>query len=570
MECLCDVSSMTCSVQFKLLENQTSDDILLLKRAVSSKRMKLPLNDICTFMPIFVCGALDNSSSVKEILCVRQHPKDQVCLPIELCHNYTAHFTSQQCDFQCSEIVLNQGLPITFSGFEQFAVISENGTCFPRRNSVKNNNSGSGEGTELPLAQVIGVISGTVLVISASVAVATWIMCKRSRTRRRSKNVGEPKSSNPILLSFTRREGFADKRGSDQYNEIEEISLSLRSPEFFDLIDNEGYSLIRDETGSNHVSTIQIEKKARQLPFLPDEQDISPRESLPSTSPLEPPGVLRQNSSAAISSYPKSLTVSTSANVPSIESSNTNTANIGTATSSSSSASSTAVLVSPGKLETSKPALYVNKGSATQASLSSPWQSNPVPHKFPYRPAQYDYLGLVNIRSGHPSLSNQSQLKLVRKKDGNMELVTMQDDVPAVEDLCSGFQLIGLRNGSLCVLGLLAEAPDDDYHKYFKILKLHSDASSYHTSALKPDGDEHREELAPSSTLSTKHAIYLGQLQLESDQSVRSTESGSYLRVVDLAPAEDCSENGGYSRLLDIDEANITDHDGEYLTVLDF
>ena len=560
MACLCDASSLTCSVQYKLGQNQTGDDVPVLYRALSSRQIRLPSNDSSRYWPFFVCDVV-NLRPGDDISCDRQPANVQTCESTVKCQFYTVNFTSEQCGLQCSEIAWRSPYiaPMTNSGFEHLAFISENGACFPRNNTVKDMNSG----TELSLAVGIGISCGALVVIA--VLVTTWIICKRIRTRGKSNDVCEPKASSTEYFSDSQNRGLEDERDEDQYHEIDDINVGVRSPEHFDEFDNEGYNMVGDE-----AATVHIDKKTRPLPFPPDDQDISPGESLPSTdatSSLELSAVPRQNSSGVISSYPRSLTVSAPSNVPSIESSNTATDSIYTESLSFPSASSTAVLISPGKL-TSDPAPGVNKGSTTHALPSSPSQASSVPHKIPYSPAQYDYLGLVNIRSGHPSLSNQSQLKLVRKKDGNMELVTMQDDLPALENLCSGFQLIGLRNGSLCVLGLVAEAPGDDYHKYFKILKLHSDrcphidTSSYNnpTSTLKPDGDEK----------GPKQAIYLGQLELESDHSVRSTESGGYLKVIDLATAEDCSENGGYLRVLDIEEANITDKDGEYLTVLDF
>ena len=122
----------------------------------------------------------------------------------------------------------------------------------------------------------------------------------------------------------------------------------------------------------------------------------------------------------------------------------------------------------------------------------------------------------------------------------------------------------------------MTEVPGDDYHRYLRILKLtgdrcsHSDAPSYDTSARSPSGDENAEGTPPSNVLSAKHAIYLGQLELERDHVVRPNESGCKLIVIDLASAEDCSESGGYLRVFVIDEANITDPDGQYLNVLDF
>ena len=254
------------------------------------------------------------------------------------------------------------------------------------------------------------------------VAVTTWIKCKKIQMRRKSFNVGEPKTSNPDDFSDSQNSGIVDERDKDQYHEIDDITASVTSPEHFDERDDEGYSTIRDDAGPEVFPRVQTDKRTHPLPLPPDKQDMSLRKSLPSTdatSSLEPSSMPRQSSYGAISPYPRSIRVSTSANVPSIESPNTTLASITT----DSSTSLTAVLVSPSKITTRKAAPGVKK-SSTQASLPSPWQTNPVPHKFPYRAAQYYYLGLVNIRSGHPSLSIQSQIKLVRKIDRDMELVT--------------------------------------------------------------------------------------------------------------------------------------------------
>ena len=89
--------------------------------------------------------------------------------------------------------------------------------------------------------------------------------------------------------------------------------------------------MTREEAGPKDVSRVEIGKKTRPLVFPPVEQNISLGESLPSTdatSPHELSAVPRQNSCSAISSYPRSLPVSTSEYVPSIESSNTTTASI--------------------------------------------------------------------------------------------------------------------------------------------------------------------------------------------------------------------------------------------------
>ncbi|GFS24890.1 hypothetical protein ElyMa_001674100 [Elysia marginata] len=591
--CMCEETSLECSVQYKLRDNQTSSDFPFLYRVLGYEQVHLPGNDASLYRPHFICDVL-NFVPGQDISCRRQLTADQTCETTGKCQSYAANFTLPACSLGCVDLAWLSAftVPITYTETDHIFTLSENATC-SASNNLTSDVTGTEAGTKtdsdgnLQLPMVLGIALGCAGLVVIVAAFGAWRACKRVRTREKSKRNGESMESSLDFPRGSRNKGFGDEREEDEYQEIYDIADGGRVPEHFDEPLEEGYNIIRDEKLKGDFSKSQAENASRPLPVLPDNKDLTysePTSTGEASSSVEPsplPPQYRSGDFQSFSESPPPVSSTPGAFSPSSTTDNGNLpATCTTTDSSSSSTSSTSSTVPllatsthPNALLGSRTRKPVTNDESASKAMPTQTLPNPAPHKIPQRENQYDHLGLVNIRSSYQSLSQYSQLKLVRSKQGGIELVTPQDDLPAVEELCSGLQVISLRNGSLCVLGLLEEPPSDDYHKYFKILNMGNDQrprdEASKGSSLKRKKGGLVQDPQQSAGLPEMQAIYIGSLELENAQTLVSTEYGDYLKLVDIDTAEAFSDDGGYLRVLDIEEANITDTNGDYLTVLD-
>ena len=550
----------------------------------------LLLNDSNQYRPHFVCDVLDFVPG-QDIACERQIPGAQTCEKTGKCQSYATYSILDVCDLECIDLAWLSAftVPITYSGVDSFVTVSDNETCtnsFTTTVGTGNTDQdinetggggggGGGKDSSTPVALGIGLaFAGLVVGVTA---LAAWVVCKRVRTRKLSKkhDASDPSSSSS---SFPHRsvyqpwgqgssgygshvEGsdsniFVGESVEDQYQEIDDIARRVRTSGDGDERDEDGYNIIQDENSVHDSSNSKDGRNTRPLPLPPKSEGFSP-EGGTSTTDDSSASLHPHYYSADLSYYPKISPASPASNSPTTADSTTSAVSEDTKTHPSSD--------------------HISSSDASHG----PRLQNPKPHKFLRQTSQRDYLGLVNIRSDYPNLNQPSQLNLLRNQHGQMELTTLQGDRPALQNVCSELQIIGLKDGSLCVLGKLNDAfPKDDYQKYFQILNMplrkhtHDDDSS-DSAYVNPDGDNFptnggglaRKE--PGAENPMIQVIYLGPLELDRGYSVISVEGGDYLRVKDLSDTEESPEDGTYLRVLDIEEANLTDSDGEYLRVLD-
>ncbi|RUS79473.1 hypothetical protein EGW08_012777, partial [Elysia chlorotica] len=196
--CLCDAASQSCSVQYKLRENQTSTDFPFRYRVLSLRQARLPANDSRPapqdpspnpYLPYFVCDVL-NFVPGEDIACVRQRASDDACGATGKCQSYSANFTLAGCGFECSQLAWLSAftVPITYSGFEHLVSVSPNTTCL---HSDGDDGGGDGGGDDNDGVTTLGLAVGlaSVALVAGLVALTACLMC------RRRQRLGKPDDS---------------------------------------------------------------------------------------------------------------------------------------------------------------------------------------------------------------------------------------------------------------------------------------------------------------------------------------------------------------------------------------
>ncbi|GFO07941.1 hypothetical protein PoB_003444600 [Plakobranchus ocellatus] len=543
LSCLCDPESVRCLVAYKFRENQTSTDFPFLYQVMSAGQEKFPDNDSTGYTHHFVCDVL-NFIPGQDISCYRQRVTDHVCESTAKCQSYSLNLTDFNCHSSCLEMSWLSAftVPIEYTDFIVDLRVVPNGTCSeydtPGFNvdTMDDEDNNRGRTGFVPLAAGLAS-AGAIFVL---VTVLTWVFCKKIRLRENgqtesvessasnSSGVYKPWSSTGSqTISTDSQTGNCvvpvHEEDEDQYAHIDDVSDFGGSHADQADCDDEGYNIIREQFDPARASKGPNRKTVRPLPPPPT-----------------------SNTSLSTQSEDR--------------------------------------------------AIFGENGTlvSLESSIASPFpigQPNPAPHKPIPLSNKYEHLGIVNIRTSHPAvsdhtvvrnptLSGYSQLRLVKIPSGEMRLFPLQDDHPLFNDLYSGLQLIGLRNGSLCVIGLLDKDRDEDYHKYFELVKIPKDPSHHEKETngensvypRKEDAlteqEEKREENLTDS-LPSIYAIYFGLLDLDENCSFVSTENGGYLRVLDVDSPSRASDGSDYLRVLDVDESAFSPTIGGYLTVLD-
>ncbi|GFO07932.1 hypothetical protein PoB_003443700 [Plakobranchus ocellatus] len=111
-----------------------------------------------------------------------------------------------------------------------------------------------------------------------------------------------------------------------------------------------------------------------------------------------------------------------------------------------------------------------------------PWTQSrnrpkPKPNKRQPESNQIKHMGVVNMRGGHPALSAHTQVRLVRNPWGDMELITLESDLPIFTEYYSRLQLLNMKDNGLGVVGVSAGQTDSDSHKYFDFLETQEELS---------------------------------------------------------------------------------------------
>ena len=163
----------------------------------------------------------------------------------------------------------------------------------------------------------------------------------------------------------------------------------------------------------------------------------------------------------------------------------------------------------------------------------------PRPHKRQVHLENHTYLGLVNIRPDHTAFSHMTEVKLVRTQHGHLELVSVQEELPALTEYYTRILLINQTDGDVGVVGLVEDTMDtserepclNSLDERRGSLTRGSDLSDLDCCWL--DTLDKAVRYPDDLGYSRQDMIYFGSLDLKDNTSVSSCD---YLTVLDIDP----------------------------------
>ncbi|GFO07933.1 hypothetical protein PoB_003443800 [Plakobranchus ocellatus] len=195
------------------------------------------------------------------------------------------------------------------------------------------------------------------------------------------------------------------------------------------------------------------------------------------------------------------------------------------------------------------------RAAETNHSLPNihPWiqlrnHPNPTTHKRQGESNQIEHMGVVNLPSGHPALSGHTQVRLVRTPWGDMELITLESDLPMFTEYYSRLQLLNVKDNGLGVVGVSAGQADNDSHKYLDILETQETVSK---QSLHSTQEEQTDSASYTRSSLNNHLyiFYFGSVELTETATVNPCD---YLTVLDIDPEKVATANSGYLTVLGV------------------
>ena len=170
--------------------------------------------------------------------------------------------------------------------------------------------------------------------------------------------------------------------------------------------------------------------------------------------------------------------------------------------------------------------------------------SRPQPHRRMVDLEDHQYLGLVNLRPNE-MFGHMTEVKLVRSKLGNLELVDSHEESPAFADYYTRIQLIQGEDNVLSVVGVLEKTSCDE-DKTPRSDNLETPAANVETLTTRCTKDDQSVEM----DLPNLEIIFIGSLASDQDTDLSPCD---YMTVRDIEAT--CKSSGGYGYLtpLDID-----------------
>ena len=180
------------------------------------------------------------------------------------------------------------------------------------------------------------------------------------------------------------------------------------------------------------------------------------------------------------------------------------------------------------------------------------------PHRRMVDLEDHQYLGLVNLRPNEVMFGHVTEVKLVRSKLGNLELVDRHDESPAFADYYTRIQLIEQEDNVLSVLGVLEKRSNDE-DRIARPGNLKKGIEPYTHSSQPPAASDETsttrwaEDVNPVETdQQCLEIFYFGSLELDEDINLTPCD---YMTVLDIEA--NCKSSGGYGYLTPLDIDNI-------------
>ncbi|GFO07936.1 hypothetical protein PoB_003444100 [Plakobranchus ocellatus] len=535
-ECLCDMQIIKCSFTYKLQET-TSFGFPYYYTVTDLQQVRTASNVSSLYRHAFVCDVLRHFPQ-DDMNCYRQTVSDDICERRVDCLVYSVQLNSTKCSSKCSLMIwiADYTLDLEYYNFGDRPKPVKDGTCptpeIPTSTGATFNsitNRWSMNATELNDTSIdsisdttttsggvvnsistieqskssitlpyIGAGVGAFLLI---VEVVTYSGCLYRKRKLKYSSAASPVTSSSEISASNSSRSLPDHMTSDDleaggYQTLAEAVDGTGDAEEAPECDADVYNIIGECVAGHDRWLNTNTRSCRPLP-VPPESDGS---------------ISRMSSLAATSEFSRSLP---------------------------------ALL----QIKTARPAETDLSLPNIQPGTQSCDPPNPTPHKRQAESNQIEHMGMVNLRGGHPALSAHTQVRLVRTPWGDMELITLESDLPVFTEYYSRLQLVNIKDNGLGVVGVSAGQTDNDSHKYLDILETQEAVSQQSLHSTQEEQTD--SALYTRSSLNNHlYIFYFGSVELTESATVSPCD---YLTVLDIDPEKVVTANSGYLTVLDVD-----------------
>ena len=391
----------------------------------------------------------------------------------------------------------------------------------------------------LPIAIMVGAGAGGVIIL----VVVFVVYCKCIKSKKKDEREGGTKtdtSSNPSSSDFSNSSSelsksdcvksdtttsISDDLEKVMYHTLDEMAGEFGHQEDFDVHDEQGYNIIPDwGPDGNFLGQSRARKSNRPLPQPPTsgrKRKLIPLESSQGSKAGQTPLPCRRPQPC----------------IPRLK--------------------------QPGGPLVLK---VLQNDDAQSVAVSLP---PPRPHQRLVDIKDHSAMGLVKHRPGQDVFGDVTDVKLIRTRTGNLELVSTREELPAFVEYYTRLLLINQTGGSLGIVGSLdleTEPTNGFSSPYLQVLP---DVSRSDTPEFEPvsnsntSADENiRFSKRMGKPISSTHLIYFGSVKLNQDVNLDPCD---YLTVLDIDPNDFPSGSDGYLTVWDLEEINVSTSSYGYL-----
>ena len=566
-ECICDFRFIKCTIMYAFYEPLTSWDPPYYIVATEVKQQRAPDSSHSAeiYSPNIMCPATgDRMYSPGGLTCSRQRLDDATCQK-RRCKGYSIDFTGTPCSLSCVRLIFESEyeLKISYDNFGDFPTPVEDGMCPEKSDnttvksvssarlhninntafsdaeegSVSNrdvNEESSGFSFSIPLLAGTGgvVLLEVVIVVSCTLARAKGE--KQGRNNGGSTTVPDPSTTSPDLKNTDDIRALTESPKQDDlerviYHTLDEMADTVDHTPILDECDDQGYNIISDYHKNARFSGGPRDKTNRPLPRPPNVQTSKK---------------FNRSGLSTDSSTGKSL---------SLRASNFSGKSTSLRVSNSSAGTDVSSVKPPSYLSTLE-----DPASPKDLVSSLP---PPRPHVRLVNLENLKYMGLVKLRQDQAMFGQETEVKLIQTQEGSLELVNVQEELPAFMEYYTNLQLIKQKDGSIGVVGLLdlhAESAGNDSPASQPFPNKRSEYAmltcSPYINAVERDDAEDK---SPSDHTDqwNPYILYFGSVELDKDVKVNPCD---YLSVRDIDLSDISARSDGYLTVKDLENIYVS------------
>ena len=370
----------------------------------------------------------------------------------------------------------------------------------------------------VPMPVLVGAVTNGVIIL----VVAIVVSCRLSKDKKSERNkivcdIAAAQNSQTIFTEsdragIMRAQTLNENLERVVYHTLDEVADNVEHQPPFDKCDEQGYTVISDCDTKDFLSNDSRDRKCRPLP--------------------QPPNVRTANK--IICSEPP--TDSSAGQCPSLWASN------------SSAGTDVSSVKPPPYMST------LEDPASPKDSVSS--LPPPRPHVRLVNLENLKYMGLVKLRQDQARFGQETEVKLIRTQEGNLELVNVHEELPTLKEYYTNLQLIKQRNGSIGVVGLLEAVTESAGNDGSADQPLPIKRSEYVTfdpeTPLPRENavDEDANSPCDEEKRSNPCTVYFGSVELNAGVKVNPCD---YLSVRDINPSDMSARSDGYLTVKDLE-----------------